>query len=202
MSEVLESNGSSSMASVCGSTLALMDAGVPIKEHVAGVAMGLVLKGDKYAVLTDIQGLEDALGEMDFKVAGTKKGITAIQMDIKVQGITLKIMREAMEEAKKSRFFIIDKLAETIAEPRAELSSFAPRMIVVKINPTRSKTSSVPAARSSTRSYKRPAARRSTSRTTERSSSRRSTASPAKPRGNTSRTSPKRFSSAKPTTAS
>jgi polyribonucleotide nucleotidyltransferase len=139
MSEVLESNGSSSMASVCGSTLALMDAGVPIKEHVAGVAMGLVLKGDKYAVLTDIQGLEDALGEMDFKVAGTKKGITAIQMDIKVQGITLKIMREAMEEAKKSRFFIIDKLAETIAEPRAELSSFAPRMIVVKINPDKIK---------------------------------------------------------------
>ncbi len=139
MSEVLESNGSSSMASVCGSTLALMDAGVPIREHVAGVAMGLVLKGNKYAVLTDIQGMEDALGEMDFKVAGTKKGITAIQMDIKVQGITLEIMREAMEEAKKSRFFIIDKLAETIAEPRAELSSFAPRMIVVKINPDKIK---------------------------------------------------------------
>jgi len=93
-----------------------MDAGVPIKEHVAGVAMGLVLKGDKYAVLTDIQGLEDALGEMDFKVAAPRRASTAIQMDIKVQGITLKIMREAMEEAKKSRFFIIDKLAETIAE--------------------------------------------------------------------------------------
>jgi polyribonucleotide nucleotidyltransferase len=139
MSEVLESNGSSSMASVCGSTLALMDAGVPIREHVAGVAMGLILKGDKYAVLTDIQGLEDALGEMDFKVAGTKKGITAIQMDIKVQGITLKIMREAMEEAKKSRFFIIDKLAETIAAPREELSKFAPRMIVIKIDPAKIK---------------------------------------------------------------
>ncbi|MGA8534868.1 MAG: polyribonucleotide nucleotidyltransferase [Candidatus Tumulicola sp.] len=139
MSEVLESNGSSSMASVCGSTLALMDAGVPIKEHVAGVAMGLILKGDKYAILTDIQGLEDALGEMDFKVAGTKKGITAIQMDIKVQGITLKIMREAMEQAKKSRYFIIDKLAETIAAPRTELSKYAPRMIVIKIDPAKIK---------------------------------------------------------------
>ncbi len=139
MSEVLESNGSSSMASVCGSTLALMDAGVPIKEHVAGVAMGLILKGKDYAILTDIQGLEDALGEMDFKVAGTKKGITAIQMDIKVQGITIEIMREAMKEARKSRFFIIDKLAETIAEPRAELSKYAPRMIVIKINPDKIK---------------------------------------------------------------
>jgi polyribonucleotide nucleotidyltransferase len=139
ISEVLESNGSSSMASVCGSTLALMDAGVPIREHVAGVAMGLVLKGDKYAILTDIQGMEDALGEMDFKVAGTKKGITAIQMDIKVQGITVQIMREAMEEAKKSRYFIIDKLAETIPGPRQELSKFAPRMLVIQINPDKIK---------------------------------------------------------------
>jgi polyribonucleotide nucleotidyltransferase len=139
ISEVLESNGSSSMASVCGSTLALMDAGVPIKDHVAGVAMGLILKGKDYAILTDIQGLEDALGEMDFKVAGTKKGITAIQMDIKVQGVTVEIMREAMAEAKKSRYFIIDKLAETIPSPRAELSKFAPRMIVVQINPDKIK---------------------------------------------------------------
>jgi polyribonucleotide nucleotidyltransferase len=139
MSEVLESNGSSSMASVCGSTLALMDAGVPIKDHVAGVAMGLILKGKDYAILTDIQGLEDALGEMDFKVAGTKKGITAIQMDIKVRGITIEIMREAMAEAKKSRYFIIDKLAETIAEPREALSKYAPRMIVIKINPDKIK---------------------------------------------------------------
>jgi polyribonucleotide nucleotidyltransferase len=139
ISEVLESNGSSSMASVCGSTLALMDAGVPLSGHVAGVAMGLVLKGKKYAILTDIQGLEDSLGEMDFKVAGTKKGITAIQMDIKVQGVTIDIMREAMAEAKKSRFFIIDKLVETIAEPRTELSKFAPRMIVMKINPAKIK---------------------------------------------------------------
>jgi len=139
ISEVLESNGSSSMASVCGSTLALMDAGVPIREHVAGVAMGLILKDGKYTVLTDIQGLEDALGEMDFKVAGTKKGITAIQMDIKVQGVTLKIMREAMEQARKSRYAIIDKLAETIAAPREQLSQYAPRMIVVKIDPAKIK---------------------------------------------------------------
>ena len=134
VSEILESNGSSSMASVCGSTLALMDAGVPIGKHVAGVAMGLVLHGDKHTVLSDIQGLEDALGEMDFKVAGTVDGITAIQMDIKVQGITLEIMREALAQAKRGRLFIIDKLKETIEEPRAELSSFAPRMIVMTID--------------------------------------------------------------------
>src|SRR6202042_2567396 len=139
MSEVLESNGSSSMASVCGSSLALMDAGVPIKGHVAGVAMGLILKGDKYAVLTDIQGMEDALGEMDFKVAGTKDGITAIQMDIKVQGITIDIMREAMKEARKSRYFIIAKLAEAIPQPREEPSQYAPRMIVMKIDPAKIK---------------------------------------------------------------
>jgi len=139
VSEVLESNGSSSMASVCGSTLALMDAGVPIKGHVAGVAMGLILKGDKHAILTDIQGLEDALGEMDFKVAGTAEGITAIQMDIKVQGITIDIMREAMMEAKKSRLFIIDKLKETIAGPSTELSQYAPRMIVLTISPDKIK---------------------------------------------------------------
>jgi polyribonucleotide nucleotidyltransferase len=139
ISEVLESNGSSSMASVCGSTLALMDAGVPLKKHVAGVAMGLILKGKKHRVITDIQGIEDALGEMDFKVAGTVDGITAIQMDIKVTGVTIEIMREAMAEAKKSRFFIIDKLKETIAEARTELSSFAPRMIVLQINPEKIK---------------------------------------------------------------
>ncbi len=139
ISEVLESNGSSSMASVCGSTLALLDAGVPIKSHVAGVAMGLILKGKDYAILTDIQGLEDALGEMDFKVAGTVDGITAIQMDIKVAGITLDIMRDALAQAKKSRLFIIDKLKETITEPRKELSEFAPRMIVLQISPDKIK---------------------------------------------------------------
>jgi polyribonucleotide nucleotidyltransferase len=140
ISEVLESNGSSSMASVCGSTLALMDAGVPIKKHVAGVAMGLVLHGKKHAILTDIQGLEDSLGEMDFKVAGTVDGITAIQMDIKVAGITIDIMREAMVEAKKSRLFIIDKLKETIGEARKELSPYAPRMIVLQIDPDKIKS--------------------------------------------------------------
>ena len=133
ISETLESNGSSSMASVCGSTLSLMDAGVPITKHVAGVAMGLILHGKKHAILTDIQGLEDALGEMDFKVAGTVDGITAIQMDIKVQGITIPIMREALAQAKEGRLFIIDKLKETLAAPRTELSTYAPRMIVVVI---------------------------------------------------------------------
>jgi len=140
ISEVLESNGSSSMASVCGSTLALMDAGVPIKKHVAGVAMGLILHGKKHAILSDIQGLEDALGEMDFKVAGTVDGITAIQMDIKVAGITIDIMREALIEAKKARLFIIDKLVETIPQARAELSSYAPRMLVLQIDPDKIKS--------------------------------------------------------------
>ncbi|MBV8197796.1 MAG: polyribonucleotide nucleotidyltransferase, partial [Candidatus Eremiobacteraeota bacterium] len=139
VSETLESNGSSSMASVCGSTLSLMDAGVPIRKHVAGVAMGLILHGSKHAVLSDIQGLEDSLGEMDFKVAGTVDGITAIQMDIKVQGITLEVMREALAQAKIGRLFIIDKLKETIAAPRAELSPFAPRMIVLTISPDKIK---------------------------------------------------------------
>jgi len=140
ISEVLESNGSSSMASVCGSTLALMDAGVPIKKHVAGVAMGLILHGKKHAILSDIQGLEDSLGEMDFKVAGTVDGITAIQMDIKVAGITIDIMREALTAAKKSRLFIIDKLKETIPEARKELSAYAPRMIVMQIDPDKIKS--------------------------------------------------------------
>jgi polyribonucleotide nucleotidyltransferase len=140
ISETLESNGSSSMASVCGSTLALMDAGVPIKKHVAGVAMGLILHGKKHAILSDIQGLEDALGEMDFKVAGTVDGITAIQMDIKVAGITIAIMREALTAARKSRLFIIDKLKETIPEARAELSQYAPRMIVMQIDPDKIKS--------------------------------------------------------------
>ncbi len=140
ISETLESNGSSSMASVCGSTLALMDAGVPIKKHVAGVAMGLILHGKKHAILSDIQGLEDALGEMDFKVAGTVDGITAIQMDIKVAGITIEIMREALTAAKKSRLFIIDKLKETIPAARAELSPYAPRMIVMQIDPDKIKS--------------------------------------------------------------
>lgn len=135
VSEVLESNGSSSQASVCGSTLALMDAGVPIKKPVAGIAMGLV-KGEKdYTILTDIQGLEDHFGDMDFKVAGTRDGITALQMDIKVTGISREILTEALEQAKKARLFILDKMAQAIAEPRKELSPYAPRMITMQIDP-------------------------------------------------------------------
>ena len=139
ISETLESNGSSSMASICGSTLALMDAGVPIQKHVGGIAMGLILHGKKHAVLTDIQGMEDSLGEMDFKVAGTVDGITAIQMDIKVDGITIDIMREALTQAKKARLSIIDKLKETLPAARTEMSQYAPRMIVVTISPDKIK---------------------------------------------------------------
>ncbi|HWK80284.1 MAG TPA: polyribonucleotide nucleotidyltransferase [Thermomicrobiales bacterium] len=136
VSEVVSSNGSTSMASVCGSTLALMDAGVPIEKPVAGVAMGLVLdaENDRYTVLTDIQGMEDALGDMDFKVAGTDEGVTAIQMDIKVKGITLDIMRQALSQAHTGRQFILGKMLETIAAPRAELSAFAPKVETLKID--------------------------------------------------------------------
>ncbi|MDV6374900.1 polyribonucleotide nucleotidyltransferase [Deinococcus arenicola] len=133
--EVLESNGSSSMATVCAGTLALMDAGVPIKAPVAGVAMGLVMEGDKYRVLTDILGLEDALGDMDFKVCGTAEGVTALQMDIKVGGITPQIMREALAQARDGRLHILGKMAEVLAAPRPELSPTAPRIISLKINP-------------------------------------------------------------------
>ncbi|RIK38979.1 MAG: polyribonucleotide nucleotidyltransferase, partial [Chloroflexi bacterium] len=136
VSEVVSSNGSSSMGSVCGSTLALMDAGVPIKAPVAGVAMGLVTDDDgRFAVLTDIQGLEDALGDMDFKVAGTNDGITAIQMDIKVQGITTEIMRTALEQARVGRLAILEKMRETIAEPRHTRSTYAPSIVRIKISP-------------------------------------------------------------------
>jgi len=133
VSEVLSSNGSTSMASVCGSTLSLMDTGVPIKSPVAGIAMGLVKEGDKYTVLTDIQGLEDHLGDMDFKVAGTAEGITALQMDIKIKGITPQIMSEALAQAKEARLFILDKMAEVIQEPRTELKEFVPRITTVQI---------------------------------------------------------------------
>ncbi len=137
VSEVMSSNGSTSMASVCGSTLALMDAGVPISAPVAGVAMGLVTDGDssKYTVLTDIQGMEDALGDMDFKVAGTRAGVTAIQMDIKVKGITPAIMSEALEQALAGRLFILDKMDETLSAPNPSMSKFAPRVTRIKINP-------------------------------------------------------------------
>ncbi|MFQ3566737.1 MAG: polyribonucleotide nucleotidyltransferase [Aggregatilineales bacterium] len=135
VSEVLSSNGSTSMASVCGSTLALMDAGVPIKAPVAGIAMGLVKEGDKVAVLTDIQGVEDHLGDMDFKVAGTKKGITALQMDIKISGVSDEIMALALEQARVARLQILDVMLAAIPEPRPTLNEFAPRMTTIKINP-------------------------------------------------------------------
>lgn len=133
VSEVMSSNGSTSMASVCGSTLALMDSGVPIKAPVAGTAMGLIKEGENYTILTDIQGLEDHLGDMDFKVAGTQDGITALQMDIKIRGITPQIMSQALTQAKQARLSILDKITETIAKPRSELKQHAPRIIVVKI---------------------------------------------------------------------
>jgi polyribonucleotide nucleotidyltransferase len=135
VSETLESNGSSSMGSVCGSTLALMDAGVPIKAPVGGIAMGLVKEGDDYVILTDIQGAEDHLGDMDFKVAGSRGGVTALQMDIKITGVTQEIMRSALEQAKRARESILDKMAEAIPETRTELSAHAPRITTVKIDP-------------------------------------------------------------------
>ncbi|MGE5527697.1 MAG: polyribonucleotide nucleotidyltransferase [Patescibacteria group bacterium] len=137
VSEVLESNGSTSQASVCGSALALMDAGVPIKKPVAGVAMGLVKYQDEVAILTDIQGMEDHLGDMDFKVAGTRDGVTAIQMDIKIKGIGKEILERALEQARKGRLYILDRMTEVIAAPRPDLSPFAPRMLTIEIDPDR-----------------------------------------------------------------
>ena len=135
VSETLESNGSSSMGSVCGSTLALMDAGVPIREPVSGIAMGLVKEGDDYVILTDIQGAEDHLGDMDFKVAGTRDGITGLQMDIKITGVTQEIMRSALLQAKDARAAILDKMLEVLPEPRSEMPGHAPRISTVKIDP-------------------------------------------------------------------
>ena len=135
VSEITESNGSSSMASVCGASLALMDAGVPLKAPVAGIAMGLIKEGDNFAVLTDILGDEDHLGDMDFKVAGTTDGITALQMDIKIDGITTEIMSQALDQAKDGRLFILGEMAKEINESRAEMSEYAPRLITFKINP-------------------------------------------------------------------
>jgi polyribonucleotide nucleotidyltransferase len=139
VSDTLSSNGSTSMASTCGSTLALLDAGVPLKASVGGVAMGLVTEDGsargKYAILTDIQGIEDALGDMDFKVTGTRDGVTAIQMDIKVAGLTEEILRNALAQAREGRLFILDKMDAVISEPRSEVSRFAPRITTIKINP-------------------------------------------------------------------
>ena len=133
VSDILESNGSSSMASVCGASLALMDAGVPLKAHVAGIAMGLVKEGDRYGILTDIMGSEDHYGDMDFKVAGTEKGVTALQMDIKIAGVSLAIMREALKQAREARLLVLAKMREAIEKPRPELSPYAPRFVTIKI---------------------------------------------------------------------
>ncbi len=135
VSEVLESNGSTSQASICASTLAMMDAGVPIKAPVAGIAMGLVKSGEYYTVLTDIQGMEDALGDMDFKVAGTSKGVTALQMDIKIDGLSKDILEEALQQAKKGRMEILDSMLSTIPASRGELSRYAPKILTMTINP-------------------------------------------------------------------
>src|SRR5687768_15183349 len=135
VSDITESNGSSSMASICGGILSLMDAGVPLKAPVAGVAMGLVMEGHKYAILTDIAGAEDHYGDMDFKVAGTREGITALQMDIKVGGINAQIMADALQQAKKGRMHILDAMDQAISEPREAMSPYAPRIIQIKINP-------------------------------------------------------------------
>jgi polyribonucleotide nucleotidyltransferase len=135
VSEILESNGSSSMATVCGGSLAMMDAGIPIRGAVAGVAMGLIKEGKKYAILTDILGTEDHLGDMDFKVAGTRNGITSIQMDIKIEGLDLQIMKEALAQAKEGRLHILGEMDKALAEPRAELSPYAPRIVTLQINP-------------------------------------------------------------------
>jgi len=135
VSDILESNGSSSMASVCGASLALMDAGVPLKSHVAGVAMGLVKDGEKVGILTDINGAEDHYGDMDFKVAGTEKGVTALQMDIKIAGVSIDIMRAALQQAREARLIVLGKMREAIEKPRAELSPYAPRFVTIKIRP-------------------------------------------------------------------
>src|SRR5699024_5478352 len=135
VSEVLESNGSSSQASICASSLAMMHAGVPIKAPVAGIAMGLVKTGDNYSILSDIQGMEDALGDMDFKVAGTEKGITALQMDIKIDGLSEDILKESLEQARIGRLHILDHMNEIISEPNEKLSPYAPKIVTFKINP-------------------------------------------------------------------
>ena len=135
VSEILSSNGSTSMASVCGSTLAMMDAGVPLKAPVAGIAMGLVTREGGYRVLTDIQGVEDALGDMDFKVAGTREGITALQMDIKIKGLTRELMAEALEQAREARLHVLERMLDVIPEPRREMSAYAPRITTIQINP-------------------------------------------------------------------
>src|SRR5256886_835714 len=163
VSEVLESNGSTSMASVCSSTLALMDAGVPIKAPVGGIAMGLVTGQDgKVAILTDIQGLEDAMGDMDFKVAGTRMGVTALQMDIKIKGLSRDVLGQALEQARQARVVILDAMARVIAEPRTQLSPFAPRIITIEINPEKIREVIGPAANATTKPTAETGARTAT----------------------------------------
>jgi polyribonucleotide nucleotidyltransferase len=135
VSEVLSSNGSTSMGSVCGSTLALMDAGVPITKPVSGAAMGLIKEGEEIRILTDIQGIEDFLGDMDFKVAGTDTGITALQMDMKISGLPISVIADAIRQARAARLHILEKMLEAIDKPRAEMSPFAPRLLTIKIDP-------------------------------------------------------------------
>jgi polyribonucleotide nucleotidyltransferase len=135
VSDILESNGSSSMATVCGASLALMDAGVPLKSHVAGIAMGLIKEGDRYGILTDIMGAEDHFGDMDFKVAGTERGVTALQMDIKIKGVSIEVMRTALQNAREARMIVLAKMREALEKPRPELSPYAPRFVTIKIRP-------------------------------------------------------------------
>jgi polyribonucleotide nucleotidyltransferase len=135
VSEILESNGSSSMATVCSATLSLMDAGVPIKDAVAGIALGLVKEGNKAVILTDISGVEDHFGDMDFKVAGTKSGLTAVQLDLKIDGISIELLQQCLTQSREGRLFILEKINAALARPREELSSYAPRIEVLKINP-------------------------------------------------------------------
>ena len=139
VSEILESNGSSSQASICAGCMSLMAAGVPIKAPVAGIAMGLITSGDKYQILTDIQGMEDHLGDMDFKVAGTKNGICALQMDIKIKGISAEILSKALKQAKKARMQVLKVITDTIKEPRKEVSKYAPKVMTFMINPDKIK---------------------------------------------------------------
>ena len=168
VSDILESNGSSSMATVCGGSLALFDAGVPLLAPVAGVAMGLIKADDKFAVLSDIAGQEDHYGDMDFKVAGTRQGITALQMDIKITGVTREIMQVALEQAKAGRLHILDVMEQALPQPRSEISQASRRgSTPSRSRARRSATSSDPVARRSARSSRRPAAR-SRSRTTAR----------------------------------
>jgi polyribonucleotide nucleotidyltransferase len=134
-SDILESNGSSSMATVCAGSLAIMDAGVPVSAGVAGVAMGLIKEGDRHVMLADILGIEDALGDMDFKVAGTREGVTAFQMDIKTKGITREIMSEALREARKARLHVLDVMNQTLEKPRPSVSEYAPRLTIIQIDP-------------------------------------------------------------------